>query len=72
MLTIRTATHIRSARAIKGFRSCHASTGVPTRKRETERLLRADFARTSGDARRHWLAEMWHAHEVRLDSPRGH
>ncbi len=70
MLTIRTGRHIRSARTIKGFRSCPASTGAPIRTHDTRRLLRGALARGIGDTRRQWLAEAWHAHEARLDSPR--
>ena len=72
MLTIRTAAHVRGARTIKGFHSCHASTGVPLPHRETWRRLQAELARSHDDPRRRWLADAWHAHEVRLDSVRGH
>ena len=65
MLTIRTAAQIRGARALKGFRSCAASTGIPRRHAEADRVLRAGTGLATSELRRHWLARQWETHQTR-------
>ncbi len=65
MLTIRTATHIRGVKSVKGFRSCPASTGVPMPELDMSRLLRAEGSRSNSESRRRWLARHWEAHQMR-------
>ena len=74
MLTIRTAAQIRGARSVKDFRSCSASTGVPARRGNMPRLLRAETGLENSEFRRRWLALQWAAHRARAASswrPRG-
>ncbi len=66
MLLIRTVAHIRRATNVKGFRSCPASTGVPTPGLDTNRLLRAERGRSTSETRRRWLARQWEAHQMRV------
>ena len=42
MLTVRTATQIRGARALKGFRSCLQATGVSMSHLDVERIARGE------------------------------
>jgi len=65
MLTIRTAAQIRGARSVKDFRSCAASTGVPARRGNMQRLLRAETGLENSEFRRLWLAAQWEAHQAR-------
>ncbi len=71
MLAIRTAAHIRGARNVKGFRSCAASTGVPTPELDVDRTLRAEAGQSNSESRRRWLARQWQAHRARVRTQRG-
>lgn len=66
MLTIRTATHIRGARNVKGFRACPASTGVPAPGQDASRLVLTEVGRSNSESRRLWLARQWEAHRARV------
>lgn len=72
MLTIRTAAHIRTARSLKGFRSCAVSTGVCDRRADVSRVVRAEAGLEASDLRRRWLASRWGAHEARAARSRWH
>ena len=53
MLTVRTATQIRGARALKGFRSCPQATGVSMSHLDVERIARGGEERMAwAEARR--------------------
>lgn len=71
MLTMRTTTHIRGARNVKGFRACPASTGVPALAQDARRLVRAEVGRCNSESRRRWLARHWEAHRVRVRTRSG-
>ncbi len=66
MLTIRTAAHIRGARNVKGFRSCHASTGISGPDLEPQRQMRSEADRATRELRRRWLTQHWGAHQMRV------
>ena len=65
MLTIRTATQIRGIRNLKSFRSCGASTGVPVRRADARRILRAETVVENSQMRGQWLARQWDTHQAR-------
>ncbi len=71
MLTIPTATHIRGARHVKGFRACPASTGVSVLAQDASRVVWAEVGRCNSESRRRWLARRWEAHEVRIRTRSG-
>jgi hypothetical protein len=71
MLTVPTATHIRGARHVKGFRACPASTGVPALTQDARRLVRAEVRHSHSESRRRWLARLWEAHRVRVRTRSG-
>lgn len=66
MLTIRTAAHIRGSKNVKGFRSCHASTGVSGPDQEPQCQMRNEADRATRELRRRWLAQHWGAHQMRV------
>lgn len=66
MLTVPTATHIRGARHVKGFRACEASTGVSAVGRNASQFVRAELRRCDSQSRRRWLARCWEAHRLRV------
>ncbi|MBI3263872.1 MAG: hypothetical protein HYZ58_12080 [Acidobacteria bacterium] len=63
---MRTATHIRGARNVKGFRACPASTGVPALAQEARRLVWAEVGQSNSESRRRWLVRLWEAHQARV------
>jgi hypothetical protein len=71
MLTVPTATHIRGARHVKGFRACPASTGVPAPAQDARRVVWAEVGRCNSESRRCWLARHWEAHQVRVRTRSG-
>ena len=70
MLMLRTSAQIRGARALKGFRSCAASTGVPGQRAEARRVVQAEAGRANSELRRRWLASHWGAHAARVQESR--
>ena len=66
MLPVPTATHIRGARHVKGFRAGPASTGVPAPAQDARRVVWAEGGRCNRESRRRWLARLWEAHRVRV------
>ncbi len=62
MLTIRSSSHVRTRRHIKGLRSCVTTTGLPIFKSETGRLLQETLDLRTREIRRQWLCSRWKAH----------
>ena len=71
MLTVPTATHIRGARHVKGFRACPASTGVSVLAHDASRVVWAEVGRCNSLSRRRWLARHWEAHRARVRTAGG-
>lgn len=66
MLTLKSAAHLRTARHLKSFHASAASTGVPLRHIEAQRLNRELRQLGLREARRQWLDAHWRMHQTRV------
>jgi hypothetical protein len=59
MHALKDASHIRTMRHGKGYRSCPTSTGLPMWGAELGRIYQEEVARCNREFRRRWLAGLW-------------
>jgi len=65
MLTLKSSTHIRRSRNIKGFRSCRHTTGVSLAHLDRGGISLEEERLPLSEARRLWLAKNWSEHSAR-------
>ncbi len=59
MLTLKTASQVRTMRHVKSYRSCPTSTGLPRWGAELGRMYQEEVARGNRELHRRWLAAGW-------------
>jgi hypothetical protein len=68
MLTIKTYAHVPTNRHRRSFRFSPASTGAPLARVGALRLLQEWIRLFDAESRRLWLADLWSAHMLRVQS----